>query len=176
MKVEWDQTVNVSCVTCLSLLWFFLSDLWDYTLSLHHIIPSLNILEKAFFWKHDWVKEKMIFVFDGIENIVGKGENACKLLTIQQIFVPNSKYWICTWQTKNNWILKFIMGNGGKHCGKRRKCWLPAFSPFLSMFWKGLFLKVVKSRDCLVKSIFSFSHNVSSGFNFWGHKHVVLFW
>ena len=22
----------------------------------------------------------------------------------------------------------------GKHCGKRRKCWLPAFSPFPTMF------------------------------------------
>ena len=25
-----------------------------------------------------------------------------------------------------------------KHCGKRRKCWLPAFSPFPTMFSKGL--------------------------------------
>ena len=24
-----------------------------------------------------------------------------------------------------------------KHCGKRRKCWLPAFSPFPTMFSKG---------------------------------------
>ena len=22
----------------------------------------------------------------------------------------------------------------GKHCGKRRKCWLPAFSPFSTMY------------------------------------------
>ena len=30
--------------------------------------------------------------------------------------------------------------------------WLPAFSPFPTMFSKGFFLKVVKSRDCVVKS------------------------
>ena len=26
-----------------------------------------------------------------------------------------------------------------KHCGKRRKCWLPAFSPFPAMFSKGFY-------------------------------------
>ena len=39
---------------------------------------------------------------------------------------------------------------GRKHCGKRRKCWLPAFSPFLTMFSKGFFCKVVKSQDYVV--------------------------
>ena len=38
-----------------------------------------------------------------------------------------------------------------KHCGKWRKCWLPAFSPFPTIFPKCLFLKVVKSQDCMVK-------------------------
>ena len=33
-----------------------------------------------------------------------------------------------------------------KHCGKRRKCWLPAFSPFPTMFSVGLFFRVIKSR------------------------------
>ena len=32
-----------------------------------------------------------------------------------------------------NWF-----GKGRKHCGKRRKCWLPAFSPFPTMFSKAL--------------------------------------
>ena len=42
---------------------------------------------------------------------------------------------------------------GRKHCGKRRKCWLPAFSPFPTMFSsKGFYFKVVKSQDCVVKS------------------------
>ena len=30
-------------------------------------------------------------------------------------------------------------GLGRKHCGKGRKCWLPAFSPFPTMFSKGIF-------------------------------------
>ena len=38
-----------------------------------------------------------------------------------------------------------------KHCGKRRKCWLPAFSPVLTVFCKALFFRVVKSQDCVVK-------------------------
>ena len=40
-------------------------------------------------------------------------------------------------------------GKGRTHCGKRTKCWLPAFSPFPTMFSKGL--KVIRSRDCVVK-------------------------
>ena len=31
------------------------------------------------------------------------------------------------------------------------KCWLPAFSPFPTVFSKALFFKVVKSRDCVGK-------------------------
>ena len=41
-----------------------------------------------------------------------------------------------------------------KHCGKRRKCWLPAFSPFPTMFSKAVFSRGVKSRDCVVKGYF----------------------
>ena len=36
--------------------------------------------------------------------------------------------------------------------GKKRKCWLPAFSPFPTMFSKGLLYRTVKSRDSVVKS------------------------
>ena len=35
---------------------------------------------------------------------------------------------------------------------KKRKCWLQAFSPFLTMFSKGFFLRVVKSRNFLLQS------------------------
>ena len=50
-------------------------------------------------------------------------------------------------------ILKFVLGKGRKLCGKRRKCWLPTFSPFPIIFSKGFFLGVVKSWDCVVKSL-----------------------
>ena len=43
-------------------------------------------------------------------------------------------------------------GKGRKHCRKRRKCWLPAFSPFPTMFSKGFLYKVIESRDCVVKN------------------------
>ena len=39
-----------------------------------------------------------------------------------------------------------------KRFWKRRKCWLPAFSPFPKMFSKASFLRVVKSQDRVVKS------------------------
>ena len=39
-----------------------------------------------------------------------------------------------------------------KHCGKKRKCWLPPFSPLPIMFSKDLFLGIVKSRNCVIKS------------------------
>ena len=43
-------------------------------------------------------------------------------------------------------------GKSRKHSGKRRKCWLPAFSPFPTMFSIGSFLRAVESWDCVVKS------------------------
>ena len=48
--------------------------------------------------------------------------------------------------------LKFVFGRVENIVGKRRKCWLPAFSPFPTMFSKGFFVRVVKSLDCVVKS------------------------
>ena len=47
---------------------------------------------------------------------------------------------------------KFTLGRAESIVGKRRKCWLPAFSPFPTMFTKAFLSKGVKSRDCLVTS------------------------
>ena len=44
---------------------------------------------------------------------------------------------------------EILSGIVREHCGKRRKCWLPAFSPFPTMFSKGFIFRVVKSRDCV---------------------------
>ena len=38
------------------------------------------------------------------------------------------------------------------HCGKRRKCWLPAFSPSPTAFSKAFFFRVDTCHDCEVKS------------------------
>ena len=48
--------------------------------------------------------------------------------------------------------LKFVKGSVENIVEKRTKCWLPAFSPFPTMFSKNFFLKVIKSRNCVVKS------------------------
>ena len=75
----------------------------------------------------------------------------CSLFTRQRIFtlVQNESIY----SQKNKCYLKreIHFGIGRKHCGKRRKCWLPAFSPFPTMFLKGFVVRVVKSRDCVVK-------------------------
>ena len=40
-----------------------------------------------------------------------------------------------------------------KHGRKRRTCWLPAICPFPTVFSKAFFLRVVKKRNCVVKSL-----------------------
>ena len=59
---------------------------------------------------------------------------------------------ICTRQNNSDSKIEIYSGNNRKHCGKRRKCWLPAFSPFSTMFSKAFFSRGVRSRDCMVKS------------------------
>ena len=39
-----------------------------------------------------------------------------------------------------------------ENTGKRRKCCLPAFSPFLAVFSKAVFFSVVNSGNCVEKS------------------------
>ena len=41
--------------------------------------------------------------------------------------------------------------NGRQHCGKSRKCWLPAFSAFATQYSKGFFLIVIKTLHNVVK-------------------------
>ena len=50
------------------------------------------------------------------------------------------------------------MGRGENIMGKH--CWLPEFCPILTMFSKGLFLKVVKSWDCVAEVISLPSANI----------------
>ena len=40
--------------------------------------------------------------------------------------------------------IEICLGKDRKHCGKRRKCWYPAFSPFPIMFSKGFLYKLLK--------------------------------
>ena len=47
--------------------------------------------------------------------------------------------------------LEFVTGRKENIAGKRRKCWLPAFSSFLTMFSSRFSYRVVKSWDYVVK-------------------------
>ena len=48
--------------------------------------------------------------------------------------------------------LKFGLGKRGKHCWKRRKCWLPEFSPLPAIFSQCFRSRGVNIWDCVVKS------------------------
>ena len=85
-------------------------------------------------------------------NFFTKWQN-CRPIQIQSI---------CRWQNKWDTKTEIWSGKGRKNCGKRRKCWLPAFSPFPTVFSKGYCLRVIKSRDCVVKSQTPFFQNVAN--------------
>ena len=59
---------------------------------------------------------------------------------------------ICRQKTECNLKTEILFGMFRRHCGKWRKCWLPAFSPFPTMFSKAVFSRGVKSQDCVRKS------------------------
>ena len=63
---------------------------------------------------------------------------------------------ICRQQNKCDSKVEICVGKGRKYYGKR-KYWLPAFSPIPLMFFKSLFVRVVKSRDCVVKGQYVFT-------------------
>ena len=57
----------------------------------------------------------------------------------------------CRRQNKCDSKFEICFGKAKKHFGKRRKCWLPAFSPVPKIFSKASFLSVVKSMGCMGK-------------------------
>ena len=55
-------------------------------------------------------------------------------------------------QNESHLKLEIPFGKGRKCCGKRRKCWLPTFSPFLTKLLKFPFHTNIKTWDCVVKN------------------------
>ena len=49
--------------------------------------------------------------------------------------------------------LKVYVRKGRKQCGKRRKCWLPAFSPFPHNVFKSLFFQGSKESGLCGKEL-----------------------
>ena len=74
------------------------------------------------------------------------GYKKCLLLAFHFLLFQHLQ----TTKKKCNLKTEVLFGMGRKHRGKRRKCWLPAFSPF-STFSKGFFFRVVKSPNCVVE-------------------------
>ena len=122
--------------------------------------------------------EKGIKLSKQVENSIGKGEIAHneQFLLFSQCFqracFPGASKGVIVWEWVNsarqqnfrqsklrtvsddkiNVVekIEICFEKGRKHCGKRRKCWLPAFSPFSTMISKGFFHRIVKSSHCLV--------------------------
>ena len=110
-----------------------------------------------------------------VENTVGKGEIACyeQFLLFPQCFqkacFPGASKGVVVWEWVNSLpkgkildrsklkafadkIIIRCLGEGRKHLGKKRKCWLPAFSSGFTMFSKVFSFRVIKNHDCVVKS------------------------
>ena len=49
-------------------------------------------------------------------------------------------------------IMTIFLFDKEENTGKRRKCWLPSFSPFPTMFSEGFFYRIVNSCACVGKS------------------------
>ena len=58
---------------------------------------------------------------------------------------------ICRSQNRCESNMKLCFWKGRKHCGKRRKGWLPAFSSFPTMFSIAFFPRVSKTMHCSLK-------------------------
>ena len=102
----------------------------------------------------------MEFVFHRVANNVGK-EKYCfpAFYPVPTMFYSLQNKKSLDWSKLkafaedkiNETKIEIRFGKGKKHCGKRRKCWLPAFSTFPTMFLNGFYFRVVKSLDCVVK-------------------------
>ena len=76
-------------------------------------------------------------------------------LTKRQSFTLVQIGSICRRQNKCCWSDRFSLSDMVENIvGKGEKCWLPVFSLFPTMFSKALFFRVLKSRDCVVKSLY----------------------
>ena len=55
----------------------------------------------------------------------------------------------CRRQNKPDSKVEVCYGMSRKYCGKRRKCWMPAFSPFPTLSSKGVFLNPLPNDNFL---------------------------
>ena len=119
-----------------------------FSFSQNVLHPTQNIFQ---FWSHTSIHclLQLLSIWSSLKFCrLVKAE----LFTKRHIFRLVEIQTICRRQNKCYLTTEFLSGIGTKHCGKRRKCCLPAFSPFPTMFSKGFIFKILKSQDCVVKN------------------------
>ena len=80
-------------------------------------------------------------------SLCGNGLNLYQMTNFTLVQIQS----ICIQQNNHHLEIETCAWKGREHCGKRRKCCLPAFSPFLTIFSKAFFFRGVKSQDYVVK-------------------------
>ena len=118
-------------------------------LSLNNLLVGNNLF---FLIKHRNLLEAFDFLSAKAVNLIqSRRFSLCKPLTKRQNFTQVEIESSCRGQNKCDPKFEYCFGKERKHCGKRRKCWSPTFSPFPELFSKAFFLRVVKSLDCVLK-------------------------
>ena len=137
----------------LSVYCVFLQIEHHFYLHLNQRIPRLTTQSKKTFTKHSEKKEDtLIKIFSPFLNLFyDVKDKSCYLFTKRHNFRQVQIQSICRRQNNLDSKVKIRVGKSRKHCGKRRKCWLPAFSHFPTRFSKDFLFRGVKSRDCVVK-------------------------
>ena len=99
-----------------------------------HVLFDLDLYGTVLFG-NDWVRL--------MKSVIRGDIHSClTLCQTKKIWTPNQTKSMCRQQIQCCQNADFFLRQGGKHCGKRRKCWLPAFSPFPTMFSKGSFHRI----------------------------------
>ena len=100
---------------------------------------------------------KLIYAI--IVTLISEGQLFTERQNLRLVEILN----ICRRQIKCDRKIEICFRKGRKHCGKRRKCWLPAFSLFPTMFSKCFLFKVVKSRDGVVYKELTWNRSITFG-------------
>ena len=99
-------------------------------------VCKLSVWKSLKFVVWEWVKRGSISNIEGILTLLPNG----KILDKSKLKAfPDNK-------SQCNLKAEILFGIGRKQCGKRRKLWLPAFSPFSTMFSKGFISGALKVR------------------------------
>ena len=126
---------------------------WQQEMS--HVERGLNASAQKNFWPKSGftVYPRLKFVQLATSPDVGSQVSLMyELFTKWQFFRQDQIQNKCRQQIQNCKNDDFCLWQGGKPYGKRRKCWLPAFSLFPTRFSEDVFLRVFKSQHYVVNN------------------------